>query len=44
MFNLAGLLNFKQLQIRIFTEEKGQEFGIKRLELKRVKFKTKTIG
>lgn len=44
MFNLAGLLNFKQLQIRIFTTEKGQEFGIKRLELKRVKFKTKTIG
>jgi hypothetical protein len=44
MFNLAGLLNFKQLQIRIFTEEKGQEFGIKRIELKRVKFKTKTIG
>lgn len=44
MFNLAGLLNFKQLQIRIFTEEKGQELGIKRLELKRVKLKTKTIG
>lgn len=44
MFNLAGLLNFKQLQIRIFTSEDGQEFGIKRFELKRVKTKTKTIG
>lgn len=44
MFNLAGLLNFKQLQIRIYTAEAGQEFGIKRIELKRVKLKTKTIG
>ena len=44
MFNLAGLLNFKQLQIRIFTTESPQEFGIKRLEIKRVKLKTKTIG
>lgn len=44
MFNLAGLLNFKQLQIRIFTKEAPQEFGIKRIELKRVKMKTKTIG
>ena len=44
MFNLAGLLNFKQLQIRVFTAEPGQEFGIKRFELKRVKTKTKTIG
>lgn len=44
MFNLAGLLNFKQLQIRIYTEQSGQEFGIKRIELKRVKLKTKTIG
>lgn len=44
MFNLSGLLNFKQLQLRIFTTEDGQEFGIKRIELKRVKHKTKTIG
>lgn len=44
MFNLFGVLPFKQLQIRIFTKEAPQEFGIKRLELKRVKFKTKTIG
>jgi hypothetical protein len=44
MFNLAGLLNFKQLQIKLFTAEKGQEFGIKRFELKRVKTKSKTIG
>lgn len=44
MFNLAGLLNFKQLQIKVFTREDGQEFGIKRFELKRVKTKSKTIG
>ncbi len=44
MFNLAGLLNFKQLQIRVFTQDASQEFGIKRFELKRVKTKTKTIG
>ena len=44
MFNLAGLRHFKQLQIRIYTSEAGQEFGIKRLELKRVKVKTKTLG
>lgn len=44
MFNLAGLLNFKQLQVRLFTAEQGQEFGIKRFELKRVKTKSKTIG
>lgn len=44
MFNLFGVLPFKQLQIRIFTKEAPQEFGIERLELKRVKFKTKTIG
>lgn len=44
MFNLFGLLPFKQLQIRIYTAENPQEFGIKRLELKRVRFKTKTIG
>ena len=44
MFNLSGVRHFKQLQIRIYTEEKGQEFGIKRLELKRVKTKTKTLG
>lgn len=44
MFNLAGLLNFKQLQIKIFTKDEGQEFGIKRLEMKRVKTKNKTIG
>lgn len=44
MFNLAGLLNFKQLQMRIYTAEYPQEFGIKRFELKRVKTKTKTIG
>lgn len=44
MFNLAGVRGFKQLQFRIFTKEPGQQFGIKRLELKRVKLKTKTLG
>ena len=44
MFNLFGVLPFKQLQIRIFTKVAPQEFGINRVELKRVKFKTKTIG
>lgn len=44
MFNLAGLRHFKQLQMRIYTAEAGQQFGIKRLELKRVKTKTKTLG
>ncbi len=44
MFNLDGIMHFKQLQIRIYTEESPQEFGIKRLELKRVRFKTKSLG
>ncbi len=44
MFNLFGMLPFKQLQMRIFTAENGQEFGIKRIEIKRVKAKTKTLG
>ena len=44
MFNLFGILPFKQMQIRVFTQETPQEFGVKRLEMKRVKFKTKTIG
>lgn len=44
MFNLSGLRPFKQMQIKIYTSEKGQEFGIKRLEMKRIKTKTKTLG
>lgn len=44
MFNLAGLRPFKQMQIRLYTAEPGQEFGIKRLEFKRVRVKTKTLG
>lgn len=44
MFNLDGLLHFKQLQIRIFTTHKPQEFSIKRLEFKRVGMKTKSLG
>lgn len=44
MFNLEGVLHFKQLQIRIYTEEAPQEFAIKRLEFKRVRFKTKSLG
>ena len=44
MFNLDALFSFKQLQIRIYTEEISQEFGIKRLEFKRVRLKTKSLG
>lgn len=44
MFNLDGVLHFKQLQIRIYTLESPQEFAIKRLELKRVRLKTKSLG
>ena len=44
MFNLDGILHFKQLQIRIYTTESPQEFAIKRLELKRVRIKTKSLG
>ena len=44
MFNLDAVMPFKQLQIRIYTEESPQEFGIKRLELKRVRQKNKSIG
>lgn len=44
MFNLDGVLHFKQLQIRIYTEQPNQEFAIRRLEFKRVKLKTKTLG
>ena len=44
MFNLDGVLHFKQLPIRIYTLESPQEFAIKRLELKRVRLKTKSLG
>lgn len=44
MFNLDGVMHFKQLQIRIYTEEAPQEFAIKRLEFKRVRLKTKSLG
>lgn len=44
LFNLDGVYSFKRLQIRIFTKEIPQEFGIKRLEFKRVRFKTKSLG
>ena len=44
MFNLDGVLHFKQLQIRIYTLESPEEFAIKRLELKRVRIKTKSLG
>lgn len=44
MFNLDAIMPFKQLQIRIYTEESPQEFGIKRLEFKRVRQKNKSIG
>lgn len=44
MFNLDGVLPFKQLQIKIFTKEPTQEFAIKRIEFKRVRAKTKSLG
>ena len=43
-YNLFGLIPYKQLQIRFFTEKLGDEFGIKRIEIKRVKVKTKTVA
>ncbi len=43
-FNLYGLLPFKQLRLRFFTEKPGDSFAIRRLELKRVKIKTKMLG
>ena len=43
LLSLPGLLPYKQLQIRIFTSEEGQAFAVKRIEMKRVKVKTKTI-
>lgn len=42
-YSLAGTLPFKQLQLRIFTQEVNQGFGIKRIEMKKVKVKTKTV-
>lgn len=42
--NIFGFIPFKQVQIRFFTEKLGDEFGIKRIEIKRVKVKTKTVG
>jgi len=44
MLNLDALHHFKRLQITIYTNEQTQEFGIKRLEFKRVRFKTKSLG
>ena len=43
-YTLTGLLMFKQLQMIIYTQDPGDEFGIKRIEVKRVRFKTKTLG
>jgi len=44
MYDLSGLYPFKRLQIRIYTQEDGQQFGIKRLEFKRVRTVKKTLG
>lgn len=44
MLNLDGVLPFKQLQIRIFTKDAAQEFAVKRIEFKRVRTKTKSLG
>ena len=43
-YTLSGLLMFKQLQMIIYTSDPGDEFGIKRIEVKRMGFKTKTLG
>lgn len=42
-YSLAGTLPFKQLQMRIYTKDLNDEFGIKRVEMKKVKIKTKTV-
>ena len=44
MFNLDAIRHFKRLQIKIYTKDPLQEFGIKRIEFKRVRLKTKTLG
>ena len=44
MFNLDSVRHFKRLQIRIYTKEPTQEFAIKRLEFKRMRVKTKSVG
>ncbi len=44
MFNLDSVRHFKRLQIRIYTKETTQEFAIKRLEFKRMRVKTKSVG
>ena len=44
MFNLDAIRHFKRLQIKIYTKDHLQEFGIKRIEFKRVRLKTKTLG
>ena len=43
LLRVPNLLPFKQLQMRIYTLESPQDFGIKRIEMKRVKIKTKTM-
>lgn len=42
--NLFGLIPWKRLRIRIYTEQEGDEFGLKRIEMKKVKVKTKTVA
>ena len=44
MFNIDGVMHFKQLQIRIYTMQSAQEFAIKRMEFKRIRQKTKSLG
>lgn len=42
-FSVYPPLKFKQLQMRIYTEEPGQSFNIKRIELKKIKVNNSTI-
>ncbi len=43
-YNVFGLVPFQQMRLRIYTQEEGDEFGIKRIELKKIRVKTKMLG
>lgn len=42
--NVYKLVPFKQMRLKFYTEQSGDSFGILKMEMKRVKVKTKTIG
>ncbi|OPZ76213.1 MAG: hypothetical protein BWY78_01440 [Alphaproteobacteria bacterium ADurb.Bin438] len=39
LFKIPPISLFRQLKIRIYTKEKGQGFGIKRIEFSKIKIK-----